>query len=75
VAMNMSYCRFENTLAALHECEYVIGDPTDDLSEYERSARSKLLVLCKQIADDFEEEIEEWLEAKKQRRVAAQKVD
>jgi hypothetical protein len=73
MAMNMDYCKFENTLAALLECRDSFGDDPDALSsEHERKARKSLLLLCKQVADDFEDEIEELLEAQKQRRLGAQ---
>ena len=59
----MAHCRFENTYADLKDCY-------DDLSEcgsiqekeetsnqYERNYIKKLVALCKQIADDFGEEL------------------
>lgn len=56
--MNMSYCRFENTLGDLRDCAGVIWD--EDLSEAEIRARRQLLELCKNLVeecgDDFEEE-------------------
>lgn len=55
---NMSYCRFENTLADLNDCANNMHE-VDDLSEYEVKARKKLLLLCKAIAEDYELEIEE----------------
>jgi hypothetical protein len=47
--MNMSYCRFENTLMDLRDCEEHLYD--SDLSENEVRARSKLVDLCAQIAE------------------------
>lgn len=40
MAVNMSYCRFENTLAALRECQQSLYDTAnlDHLSERERAA-------------------------------------
>ena len=45
---NMSYCRFQNTLSDLQDCEEHLSD--DDLSEDEEEARIKLVKLCKEIA-------------------------
>ena len=42
---NMSYCRFQNTLNELRDCEEHIGD--EDLSDDEEKARQKLIVLCR----------------------------
>lgn len=58
MAMNMAYCRFQNTLAALRECADELSannDPFADLSDDERAAAEKLLVLCRELADDFED--------------------
>ena len=55
---NMSYCRFQNTLADLRDCYFHLFD---DLSPEEELARDRLVDLCKAIivdADDAEEEIE-----------------
>lgn len=46
---NMSYCRFENTLADLREC---VEHLHDDLSERESLYREELIELCKEIALD-----------------------
>jgi hypothetical protein len=46
---NLSYCRFENTLADLRDCYDAIGD-TADLSADEREAREELIALCHAIA-------------------------
>lgn len=45
---NMSYCRFENTLAELRDCERYLDD---DLSESEAWARDRLVEPCKKIVD------------------------
>lgn len=37
--MNMSYCRFENTLAALRECDAALAESCDPLSELSDSER------------------------------------
>lgn len=50
---NMGYCRFENTSNDLQEC-YDHWD--DELSEGEVKARERILRLCKQILDDYDED-------------------
>lgn len=56
---NMSYCRFENTLAALRECQDALNEagnnPLDGLNEYELKAAKQLIKLCRKIADDYED--------------------
>jgi hypothetical protein len=54
---NMSYCRFENTLKDLRDC-YKDMSETDfyELSETEQEARNKLVALCQNISEQFEEE-------------------
>ena len=47
---NMSYCRFENTLNDLRDCEEHLDD--NDLSKPEKEFRDKLLKLCKRITED-----------------------
>lgn len=47
---NMSYCRFQNTLSDLQDCFNHIDGRT--LSEEEENARSDLIKLCKEIADN-----------------------
>lgn len=54
---NMSYCRFENTLKDLRDCYNHMGD--DDLSETEETARLQMIRLCKEIVEDFGDEVEE----------------
>lgn len=54
--MNMSYCRFHNTLIDLQDCNNHLFD--NDLSEDEEKARKRLIELCKQIASEFEEDEE-----------------
>ncbi len=55
--INMSYCRFENTLLALRECQealYDTGlDPFEHLSDAEAKAARKLMNLCRSLADDY----------------------
>jgi len=47
---NMSYCRFENTLDDLRDCQEHAQD--NDLSESENDARNALLQLCAAILED-----------------------
>ena len=68
--MNMSYCRFENTLRDLKDCYHNMY--SDDLSQSEFYARKRMVELCISIAceyadilsQDFVEEMfiddEEW---------------
>lgn len=52
--INMSYCRFRNTLAALRECRDALDEYDEtDRSEEEASALRKLLILCQQLAADY----------------------
>lgn len=57
--MNMSYCRFENTLHALQECAEALDEggnyPLDKLSGEEQRAAKGLLRLCKKLADYYED--------------------
>lgn len=50
---NMSYCRFQNTLDDLKDCDEHFGDR--DLSLEEIKARNKMLKLCEKIANDYYE--------------------
>lgn len=52
MAMNMSYCRFENTLAALYECLDALQEGKE-LSESEENAKEELVHLCKEIYDEY----------------------
>ena len=49
---NMSYCRFENTLADMRDCLYALEDGLDveELSEYEINALSEFADVARQIA-------------------------
>lgn len=47
---NMSYCRFQNTLNDLTECE---RHWEEDLSEDEQEAQNKLLKLCEKIVEFY----------------------
>ena len=50
---NMSYCRFENTLRDLRDCYNNMG--SDDLSKSEFYARRHMIELCRSIAFEYVE--------------------
>ena len=52
---NMSYCRFGNTYADLHDCFCSMED--ENLSPTEIKARKKLVRLCIDIACAYGEEV------------------
>lgn len=57
---NMSYCRFHNTLSDLHDCQNALEDYIDNdenviTSDEERRCAKRLIELCREIADRFEE--------------------
>ena len=47
---NMSYCRFQNTLSDLRDCEENLND--SDLSKEEHNARKRLIELCLSIVEN-----------------------
>lgn len=49
---NMSYCRFENTLADLWDC---YKNMEADMSDDESDAKKDLIALCKVIAEEYGE--------------------
>lgn len=51
---NMSYCRFRNTIEDLRDCYQHIDET--DLSIEEARARKQLIKLCKEIAEECEDE-------------------
>lgn len=51
--MNMSYCRFYNTLADLKDCYYNIED-VSEMSYEEKQARKQLIQICCDIAENSE---------------------
>ena len=56
---NMSYCRFENTYGDLQDCYDALGEKSlDELSETEKKYAIKLIKMCREIADDFLDEVE-----------------
>jgi DNA invertase Pin-like site-specific DNA recombinase len=62
--MNMSYCRFQNTLSDLRDCYHNWeGDAgtyedseIEELSDDEKDAREQLLELCKKIINEHDDE-------------------
>lgn len=52
---NMSYCRFQNTLIDLQDCYDSLCNE-DELSKEEEKAKDKLIQLCYDIVDEFEDE-------------------
>jgi len=50
---NMGYCRFENTVPDLEDCQEHLFD--EDLSDEEERARKRLIRICKEIVGDCEE--------------------
>lgn len=51
---NMSYVRYENTLADLRDCEENLQfDDERNLSESEVKAKGWLIAMCKRIAEDY----------------------
>jgi len=50
---NMSYCRFENTLRDLQDCYHNMDGSLEELSKQERSAKQRMIELCKDIANEF----------------------
>lgn len=55
---NMHYCRFENTLSDLRDC-YEDMEESDSMSTEEKRARKRLIKLCRDIANDYECELED----------------
>jgi hypothetical protein len=51
--MNMSYCRFQNTLQDLIDCDN--NPPQGDLSNAEARAFAELVELCKSIASQYQD--------------------
>lgn len=56
---NMSYCVFRNTLSDLQDCYDAlldVGSIEDIEDEDERKAAKRLLVICNNIVDDFDQD-------------------
>jgi hypothetical protein len=52
---NMSYSRFENTLADLQDCFNALSDEgMESLSDTEKIYALKMIKVCRNFADDFE---------------------
>lgn len=58
--MNMSYCRFQNTLNDLRDCADEVESMT--LSRDENKARVRLIQLCQEIAELYDEDSMEQFE-------------
>jgi hypothetical protein len=54
--MNMAYCRFQNTLADLQDCDAHLEE-TDTLSDEERQARLRLIRLAVSIALEYGDDV------------------
>lgn len=54
--MNMTYCRFQNTLEDLRDCQEHMDD--SELSPEEMQARKELIEVCWRIAQDYADEDE-----------------
>ena len=55
--INMSYCRYENTLAALYECYRESRmELSDDATDYEKRAYKELIELCRKIGMENSDE-------------------
>jgi hypothetical protein len=50
----MSYCRFENTLHYLEDCDEVLRNEEKIDEKYELPAAISLIKLCRDIAEKFE---------------------
>lgn len=62
---NMSYCRFENTYKDLQDClealenEGGVTGVEEGANQYEKPYIRRLVELCIEIADNYEDELEE----------------
>lgn len=56
---NMSYCRFENTVNDMRDCEAALNEISGNIeqleSESERKYAKKFIAFCKRIASDYED--------------------
>jgi len=53
---NMSYCKFENTYKDLADCaESLYNEGTEELESSELRYALKVIELCKEIAENFNE--------------------
>ena len=59
---NMSHCRFENTYKDLLDCQEALQgygslqEAFEEVNQYEKRYVKRLVELCKDIVDEFEEE-------------------
>lgn len=54
---NMSYCRFQNTLSDLRDCETALNETNGDLerlSADEKKAAERLIRLCRKIGEEWD---------------------
>lgn len=57
---NMNYCRFQNTLNDLRDCEEALSfENMADWSQDEQKAAQRLIKLCARIKDEYYEESDE----------------
>ena len=56
--MNMSYCRFENTVNDMIDCINNM-ELDEHASDYEKRARKRFVELCAQVAEQYHEELED----------------
>ena len=63
---NMSYCRFENTLGDLQDCQEALENIYEEIqgmSKYEKQSLTPFIELCKEIADNHDiEDIQELID-------------
>ena len=61
---NMSYCKFENTFNDLNDCltsleNYSIEELEENASAYEKPYIRKLINLCTEISQNYDEELDD----------------
>jgi len=62
---NMSYCRFENTFRDLKDCQEALQDAggvkdyQESANQYEKKYVARLVELCKEITEEFADEIDD----------------
>ena len=60
----MSYCRFENTYKDLQDCYEALSEDgidglEEDANQYEKPYIRKLVKLCVEIAEEYQDDLEE----------------
>ena len=63
--MNMSYCRFENTVNDMLDCVNNM-DISESASTYEKRARKQFVEICAQVAEQYREELEDEIDLSKE---------